>query len=161
MPSSSNFNSAGVSVTGFSITNTTVSSGITNQNKTSNQPFKARVTAVNNDGTIFFETFGNFTKSDLGTPNLLNKARPIDIYNFTIPDVGEFIEIIPAPEAMGLSADKNSSNNIPYYGRILNAWNNINTNKVLDQTVANQQSNNQMTNINQNNINKSFILGGI
>ena len=161
MPSSSNFNSDGVAVTGVSIANTTVSSGITNQNKTSNQPFKARVTAVNNDGTIFFETFGNFTKSDLGTPNLLNKARPIDIYNFTIPDVGEFIEIIPAPEAMGLSADKNSSNNIPYYGRILNAWNNINTNKVLDQTVANQQSNNQMTNINQNNINKSFILGGI
>jgi hypothetical protein len=161
MPSSSNFNSAGVAVTGVSISNTTVSSGINTISKLSSQPFKARVTAVNNDGTILFETFGNFTKSDLGTPNSLNEARPIDIYGYNIPYVGEFIEIIPAPEALGLSADKNSNNNIPYYGRILNAWNNINTNKVLDQTVANQQSNNQMTTINQNNINKSFILGGI
>lgn len=161
MPSSSNFNSAGVPVTGVSVANTAVSSGITNQNKLSNQAYKARVTAVNDDGTIYFETFGNYTKSDLGTPNLLNKARPIDIYNFTVPDVGEFIEIITAPEALGLSADKNSNNRIPYYGRILNAWDNVNGNKVLDQTVSNQASDNQMTVINQNNINKSFILGGI
>jgi hypothetical protein len=75
--------------------------------------------------------------------------------------IGEYVEIIPAPEAIGLSADKNSSNNIPYYGIVLNAWNNINGNKVLDQTVQGQVSNNQMTAINQNNINKSFILGGI
>ena len=161
MPSSSNFNSSGVSTTGFSISNTTVASGITGNNKQSNNTFKARVTSVNPDGTILFETFNTFGRSDLGTPNPNNKAKPIDIYNITIPSVGEFIEIVTAPEAMGLSADKNSNNRVAYYGKILNAWDNINGNKVLDQTVQNQVSNNQMTNINQNNINKAFILGGI
>jgi hypothetical protein len=162
MPSQNNFNSAGVSVTGNSVANTTVSSGITNQNKSQNNKFKARVTAVFSDSTILFENpYENFGRSDLGVPNSGNKARPIDIYNTAIPMIGEYVEIIPAPEAIGLSADKNSSNNIPYYGIVLNAWNNINGNKVLDQTVQGQVSNNQMTAINQNNINKSFILGGI
>ena len=66
-----------------------------------------------------------------------------------------------APEALGLSADKNSNNRIVYYGRVLPAWDNINGNKVLDQTVQGQKSSNPMTSINQNNINKSFILGGV
>jgi hypothetical protein len=161
MPSSNNFNSAGVSVTGFSVANTTVASGL-NNNTNNNSNFKiARVTAVFPDNTIFFETGINFTRSDLGTPNPKNKAKPINLYNFEKPQVGEYVELIMAPEALGLSADKNSNNKIAYYGRILPAWDNVNGNKVLDQTVQGQVSNNQMTTINQNNINKSFILGGV
>jgi hypothetical protein len=161
MADSSNFNSAGVAVAGFSIANTAVASGINNQNKENNNFKIARVTAVFVDNTIFFETGINFTKSDLGTPNPKNKAKPINLYNFQKPQVGEYIELIMAPEALGLSADKNSNNRIVYYGRVLPAWDNINGNKVLDQTVQGQKSSNPMTSINQNNINKSFILGGV
>lgn len=163
MPSYSNINTSGVPVSNITISNVGVSSGFVGNNQSSLQRFKARVTGVDStNGNVFFETnINNFNKSELGNPNLKNVARPLNIYNITIPIVGEIIEIIAAPEAEGLSSNKNNSNNIPYYDRILNAWNNINGNKVLDDSVADQINNDQMNNINQQNINKSIILGGL
>jgi hypothetical protein len=163
MPSSSNINTAGMPISNITVSNIGISSGFVSGNFIANQRFKARVTGVDiSNGHIYFETnINNFNKSELGAPNLKNIARPLDIYNIRIPIVGEIIEIIPAPEATGLSANKNTYNNIPYYDKILNTWDNINGNKVLDNTVPNQINESQMANINQTNINKSIILGGI
>jgi hypothetical protein len=164
MPSSSNVNTAGAVVSQITISNTGVSSGFTGGNNSiNNQRFRARVTGIDpSNGNIYFETnFQNYNKSELGTPNFNNVARPLDIYNIKIPIVGETVEIVTAPEAIGLSSNKNNSNNIPYYDRILNAWDNINGNKVLDNSVSDQLNNDPINNFNQTNINKSIILGGI
>lgn len=163
MPTSENVNTAGTVVSQITISNTGVSSGFTGGNNLINQRFRAQVTGINpTNGNIYFDVnFQNYGKSEIGTPNLNNEARPLDIYNIKIPIVGETVEIIPAPEAIGLSSNKNNSNNIPYYDRILNAWNNINGNKVLDNSVPNQLNDDPMSNINQKNINKSIVLGGI
>ena len=150
-------------ISNITVSNIGISSGFVSGNFIANQRFKARVTGIDtSNGHIYFETnINNFNKSELGAPNLKNIARPLDIYNIRVPIVGEIIEIIPAPEATGLSANKNTYNNIPYYDKILNTWDNINGNKVLDNTVPNQINESQMANINQTNINKSIILGGI
>jgi hypothetical protein len=164
MPTSENVNTAGVVVSQTTISNTGVSSGFTGgNNNLNNQKFRARVTGIDpTNGNVYFESnFQNYNKSELGTPNLKNIARPLDIYYIKIPMVGEIIEIITAPEAIGLSSNKNNSNNIPYYDRILNAWDNINGNKVLDNSVSDQLNNNPLNNFDQTNINKSIILGGI
>ena len=163
MPSSSNINTSGVTTSNANINSTVVGAGVTPPFNTSKSRFKARVTAIDlTNGNIYYETNGQkLGKSDLGTPNLNNKARPLNIYNIQLPIVGEYVEIISAAEALGLSADKNVAKLIPYYSNILNSWDNINGNKVLDQTVPNQKSNNQMSEISQQNINKSFLMGGI
>jgi hypothetical protein len=163
MPSSSNINTAGMPISNITVSNIGISSGFVSGNFIANQRFKARVTGIDtSNGHIYFETnINNFNKSELGTPNLKNIARPLDIYNIRVPIVGEIIEIIPAPEATGLSANKNNYNSIPYYDKILNTWDNINGNKVLDNSVSNQVNESQLNNINQTNINKSIILGGV
>jgi len=163
MPDQSNINSSGIIVSNSTISNVGLSSGFVSGNLFNKQKFKARVTGVDTtNGNIYFEiNNNNFNKSQLGTPDLKNIARPLDIYNLKIPIVGETVEIIAAPEAVGLSANKNNSNNIYYYDKILNAWDNINNNKVLDNSVPNQVNESQLANISQNNINKSFILGGV
>lgn len=163
MPTTSNINNSGLVVNTTVISNVGVASGFSNRSNLNNQKFRARVTGINpTNGNIYFEVnYNNFNKSELGAPDFSKVARPLDIYNIKVPIVGEIVEIITAPEAIGLSSNKNNSNNIPYYDRILNAWDNINGNKVLDNTVPNQTNNNPMNNINQENINKSIILGGI
>jgi hypothetical protein len=163
MPSSSNINTAGMPISNITVSNIGISSGFVSGNFIANQRFKARVTGIDtSNGHIYFETnINNFNKSELGAPNLKNIARPLDIYNIRVPIVGEIIEIIPAPEATGLSANKNTYNSIPYYDKILNTWDNINGNKVLDNSVSNQVNESQLNNINQTNINKSIILGGV
>lgn len=163
MPTNENVNTAGVVVPQITISNTGVSSGFTGGNNLNNQKFRAQVTGINStNGNIYYDiNFQNYGKSEIGTPNFNNIARPLDIYNIKIPFIGEIVEIITAPEAIGLSSNKNNSNNIPYYDRILNAWDNINGNKVLNNSVPDQLNDDPMNNINQNNINKSIILGGI
>ncbi len=150
-------------ISNITVSNIGISSGFVSGNFIANQRFKARVTGIDtSNGHIYFETnINNFNKSELGAPNLKNIARPLDIYNIRVPIVGEIIEIIPAPEATGLSANKNNYNSIPYYDKILNTWDNINGNKVLDNSVSNQVNESQLNNINQTNINKSIILGGV
>jgi hypothetical protein len=163
MPDQSNINSSGMIISNSYIHNAGLAVGFAVASLFNKQKFKARVTGVDTtNGNIYFEiNNNNFNKSQLGTPDLKNIARPLDIYNLKIPIVGETVEIIAAPEAVGLSANKNNSNNIYYYDKILNAWDNINNNKVLDNSVPNQVNESQLANISQNNINKSFILGGV
>jgi hypothetical protein len=164
MPTEGNINAAGATVPQVTISNIGVSSGFTGGNSNiSNQRFRAQVTGIDpTNGNIYYDVnFQNYGKSEIGTPNPNNVARPLDIYNIKIPTIGEIIEIVTAPEAIGLSSNKNTSNNIPYYDRILNAWDNINGNKVLNNSVPDQLNNNPINNFNQTNINKSIILGGI
>ena len=159
MPSSSHMNTEGNVISPSIISNLNLSDGFSSKNTEFKTKFSARVTAINiENGEIYFERLkGNLGKS-LNT-NSANKAIPVDIYNIQIPVIGEIVEIIQAPDALSLSNDKGSSNTVNYYGKILNTWNNINTNKTLDPTVPGQANESQLSSINIKNMNKSFLLG--
>jgi hypothetical protein len=49
--------------------------------------FEPRVTGIDpTNGNIYYEAnFQNYGKSEIGTPNPNNVARPLDIYNIKIP----------------------------------------------------------------------------
>ena len=163
MPTSSTFNTSGTTTSGISITNTSLSGDVNSSKASQKQSFRARVTAINpSNGHIFYEdNYENFTKSDLGTPNYNKTARPLNIYNITVPQIGEIVEIITAPNAESISNNKNTNHKIAYYDRILNTWDNISTNITLDSTVPNQESDDPMSDISETNMKKALILGGI
>jgi hypothetical protein len=157
MPNLGSLNTAGVTTSTSTISNAAISSGITNTQKSLNTKYRYRVTGLLPNGDVYYEdTFNNYTKSNLGNPNLNNIASPLNLLNFQQPLVGEYIDVIPAGDAKGSANNANNPSKKMYYTGPLNMWGNIATNKNLDPSVAGQTNESKETNINTKSFTNSL-----
>jgi hypothetical protein len=96
MPNLGSLNTAGVTTSTSTISNAAISSGITNTQKSLNTKYRYRVTGLLPNGDVYYEdTFNNYTKSNLGNPNLNNIASPLNLLNFRYiyPEITEITNI--------------------------------------------------------------------
>ena len=165
MPSSSNFNTDGAS-----ISNTTISSvgNITSRNNFKyNKKFRYRVINVifdkkgNCEYIEYEDTFQNFGKSPLGSRENNPIAYTSNSNIQLIPEIGEYIELFNAPDEYSAASNKAAPSLKTYWKSTegsLNIWNTfVGDNINLDPTVPGQGNNTQMASLNVGNYDKSLM----
>jgi len=96
-----------------------------------------RVLSVNNDRSIAFEYLNNnFNSSTVGTSTSGQTAYPSSNTIIKLPVVGEIVKLFNGPEPFNLSTNKAQYTKVIYYEpQPLNAWQDVNNNVILDNTI--------------------------
>ena len=119
-----------------------------------------RVLTVNEDRTIFYEPLPNNFTTKYDTTYTGSLAHPYTNAIFKLPIPGEFVKIFSAPDGEGTS--NSPAQPIPkvyYEPAPLLTWNDVNNNRVLNNTT-NERLNANGTNINTNVISYKNTFNG-
>jgi hypothetical protein len=163
MPTNSGIDTSGVVNGNSTFGSLSNANGFSNLHSGNKRKYAARVTAVLNNGWIVFESIDQtFKKSNLGKPEINSRtiAKPVNKLITPIPDVAELVDVEYLQlDPISLQTNLNTGEPIATYGPSANTWDNLYTNKILDQTVSGQATN-PSSKVNLENYQKSSILIG-